>query len=175
MPHPAEFAIRPEEPGDIPALRTINELAFGQSDEADLVDVLRRDCPVFVSWVALVAERVVGHLLFTPALLETGDPGLPGMALAPLAVAPEWQKQGIGTALMQTGLAALDAASCPFSIVLGHPAYYARFGFVAASRFGIRCQWEVPPAAFLIRFRTAAPANLEGCVARYRNEFDALV
>ncbi|QKK11016.1 MAG: N-acetyltransferase [Pseudomonadota bacterium] len=167
--------IRPEQASDIAAIHQVNELAFGQAIEADLVDELRRECPEFHSWVAVVDERVVGHILFTPAILETGDQVLYGMALAPVAVLPEFQKQGIGAALIEAGIAHLDAAACPFLIVLGHPAYYPRFGFIPADEFEIRCQWEVPEEAFMMRFPGVPPANLRGGVAFYRKEFDTAV
>lgn len=175
MPDTSLPQIRLEQASDTAAIHQVNELAFGQADEAELVDTLRRECPEFHSWVAVVDERIVGHMLFTPAVLETGDQVLYGMALAPVAVLPEYQKQGIGSALIETGIAQLDAAACPFIIVLGHPAYYPRFGFIPADEFDIRCQWEVPEDAFMIRFPGVPPANLRGGVAFYRTEFDAVV
>jgi putative acetyltransferase len=72
------------------------------------------------------------------------------MGLAPLAVLPEWQRQGIGGALMAAGLAAIRQTSCPFVILLGHPTYYPRFGFEPASHYGIRCKWDVPDDVFMI-------------------------
>lgn len=166
--------IRLEQPDDNDAIRTVNELGFGQQDEADLVDALRRDCPERVSWVAEIDGRIVGHLLFTPVTLEAGDQTLFGMGLAPMAVLPDYQNRGVGTLLVETGIAKLDADGCPFIVVLGHPRYYPRFGFLPASEFGVSCQWETPDEAFMIRFPGVPPANLTGGVAFYREEFDTI-
>ena len=95
------------------------------------------------------------------------------MGLAPLAVAPERQRQGIGSLLVRAGIGALRARNCPLVIVLGHPEYYPRFGFVPASRHGLSCQWEgVPDEAFMVLILDeAASASVSGTI-RYRDEFD---
>jgi putative acetyltransferase len=165
--------VRPEEPGDVPSVRVVNERAFGQPVEADLVDRLRRECPEAVSLVAESEGRIVGHILFTPALLPAAGRAVQGMGLAPMAVLPEYQGQGIGSRLVEEGLRVLRKRSCPFVIVLGHPTYYPRFGFEAASRHGIRCQWEgVPDEAFMILFLDESAKPDVRAVARYRDEFD---
>lgn len=165
--------IRLERSEDIPAIRRVNELAFDQIDEADLIDTLRKQCTEFISLVAIIDEQVVGHLLFTPALLECPSHTLHGMGLAPMAVLPDYQNHGIGSVLVKTGIEQLDDERCPFIIVLGHPGYYPRFGFLPASRLGIACPWEAPDEAFMVRFPGAIPPDLQGSVARYRDEFNA--
>jgi putative acetyltransferase len=164
------IAIRSERPGDASCVRIVNELAFGQPTEADIVDRLRESCPDFVSLVA-EDEAVVGHILFTPAVIESLGRLVVGMGLAPLAVTPDRQRQGIGSALVRRGLEILRERGCPFVIVLGHPEYYPRFGFEPASAHGLACQWAgVPDEAFMV----LDPKALEGLfgVARYRDEFD---
>jgi putative acetyltransferase len=166
--------IRTEQATDIPQVRIVNELAFGQPAEADVVDRLRHAvaCVDALSLVAEEGEVVVGHILFTSALIEDAGHRVVGMGLAPLAVLPDHQRQGIGSALVRRGLEILRERACPFIIVLGHPAYYPRFGFERASLHGLACQWEVPDEAFMVLILDSdALAGISG-VARYRAEFD---
>ncbi len=172
------ITIRKEESRDRQAVRQIYKAAFGQPTEADLVDQLRKSCPDRLALVAEVGNRVVGQILFTPATI-TSDDGkkLTGMGLAPVAVTPDLQGQGIGSKLVTEGLALLNRQHCPFVIVLGHPSYYPRFGFVPADTFGIRCLWpDVPPEAFMILvLDQEAMRPISGGVAGYRDEFNQAV
>lgn len=163
-----DVSIRKEEPGDIAAIRQVNLVAFGQAQEAHLVDLLRANSGVILSLVAVVDDRVVGHILFSPVLLESGAECA---GLGPMAVLPEFQRLGIGSRLVRAGVRKLRGSGCPFIVVLGHPQYYPRFGFVPASRQGIGCQWEVPDDAFMLL--TLDPTRLGDAagVARYREEF----
>jgi putative acetyltransferase len=172
---PAELTIRTERPEDAPRIRLVHELAFGRPAEADLVDLLRRACPEALS---LVAEDgvVVGHILFTPVRVESAGRSVAGMGLAPMAVLPDRQRQGIGWALVLRGLEILRARRCPFTVVLGHPEYYPRFGFARASAHGLSSPWEgVPDEAFLaLALDTGVMEGVSG-VVRYRDEFDQVV
>ena len=166
--------IRKEQPGDAAAVRLVNEQAFGRPQEADVVDTLRRTCDGLLSLVAMAEARVVGHILFSPATVEGPDSVVEGMGLAPIAVLPEYQRQGIGSMLVEEGLRVLRASSCPFVIVLGHPEYYPRFGFERASKYGLRSQWEgVPDEAFMILVLDERSLKGASGIARYRDEFDA--
>jgi len=162
-----------EEPEDIPSVRVVNEQAFEQHAEADLVDKLRRDCPEALSLVAEDSGHVVGHIFFTPATVDGWDSTIQGMGLAPMAVLPERQREGIGSSLVEHGLEILRDRCCRFVIVLGHSGYYPRFGFEPASRYGLTSQWEgVPDEAFMVLiFDKASMAGVTG-VAQYRDEFD---
>jgi putative acetyltransferase len=166
------MTIRPEKPEDAPRVRHVNELAFGQPAEADLVERLRRACADSLSLVA-EDDAVVGHILFTPVAVEGAGRRVVGMGLAPMAVLPERQRQGIGSQLVRRGLDILRERGCPFVVVVGHPEYYPRFGFEPASRHGLACQWEgVPDAAFMVLVLDGlAMAGVSG-VARYREEFN---
>jgi len=170
------ITIRPESAEDEAGVRRVNERAFPTAAEADIVDALRANCPDVVSLVAEENARIVGHILFSPAVLATPGNELRGMGLAPMAVLPERQDRGIGTALVRAGLDLLRQRGCPFVIVLGHPAYYPRFGFEPASRFGIRPQWDdVPSEAFMICFLEPPGDRAVAGVARYRDEFNAAI
>lgn len=163
--------IRLEEPSDQAQVRTVNELAFGRPEEANLVDRIRAACAEALSLVATTDDRVVGHILFSPVTIESDERRIAGMGLAPMAVLPEHQRRGAGTRLVRAGMAQVERAGLPFVVVLGHPGYYPRFGFVPASRHGIACEYDAPDEAFMIR--VFAPETLAGVrgVARYRPEF----
>jgi len=168
--------VREERQEDIRAIRDVNTRAFGQSTEASIVDALRKGCPDLLSLVAVDSGRIVGHILFSPAVIECEDRTVSGMGLAPMAVLPEAQRRGIGTALVNTGIDMLRKRLCPFVVVLGHAGYYPRFGFERASRYAIRSQWEgIPDDAFMVLMldRTAMQ-NVSG-IARYRDEFNEAV
>lgn len=164
--------IRPERPEDIARIGHVNERAFGRPAEADLVDRLRKACAEALSLVAEDDDgTIVGHILFTPVAVD-GRLTL-GMGLAPMAVLPDRQRQGIGSELVRRGLDALRQQRCPFVVVVGHPEYYPRFGFVPASTHGLLSQWDgMPDAAFMVLVLDAhAMAGASG-VARYRDEFN---
>jgi len=141
--------IREERPEDRAAIRKINEQAFGQPQEADLVDALRRNCGDLLSLVAVADEQIVGHVLFSPVTVGADREKVLGMGLGPMAVLPGHQRQGVGTQLIEYGINKLRIDGCPFIIVLGHPEYYPRFGFEPANRHGIRSEWQVPDNAFM--------------------------
>ena len=170
------ISIREERPEDIPAVRQINALAFGRPEEANLVDTLRRASGDVLSLVAVDRNEIVGHILFSPVSVDGRDGMVCGMGLAPMAVLPGRQRQGIGSVLVEHGLAILRERRCPFVVVLGHPAYYPRFGFKPASRYGLKSQWEgVPDEAFMaVVFDHDAMKDGHG-VARYHGAFDQAV
>ena len=177
-PHPGRskeqmVTIRQERPDDFAAVRALNEAAFGRAAEGAVVDSIRTACPDAVSLVAVDDGRVVGHIFFSPVLASGRSGPAQGMGLAPMAVLPERQRRGIGTMLVRAGIEALRRQNCPYIIVLGHPEYYPRFGFVPASRYGLSCQWDgVPDEAFMILvLDEPTVAGLSG-TARYRDEFD---
>jgi putative acetyltransferase len=142
-------AIRDEAAPDRAGVRRVNERAFGQPAEADLVEALHRAAVEVISLVAEVDGQIVGHILFSPVTLEP-DARKRLLGLAPMAVDPDWQRQGIGSDLVRTGLARAAAAGFDGVVVLGHPAYYPRFGFRPAAQRGLRCEYDVPPEVFLV-------------------------
>lgn len=163
------LTIRPEEARDTDAIHRLNEQAFGQTEEAELVDKLRRSGVPLISLVAEKDGQLVGHILFSPVTL--GGSKLRGAGLGPLAVMPEHQRLGIGAQLVKSGLEVCRKAGYDFVIVLGHPAYYPRFGFRPASKYDLKCEFEAPDEAFMaLELRPGALAGASG-VAHYPPEF----
>jgi putative acetyltransferase len=121
--------IRLEAAADHEAIRHVNSLAFGQDAEARLVDALREGGYVRASLLAEQVGKVVGHVLFSdlPIITETGT--VPSLALAPMAVMPDYQRQGIGSALVRRGLEVCKEQGHRIVVVLGHAQFYPRFGF----------------------------------------------
>ena len=166
--------IRREEPADIAAIHRVNELAFGGTAEANATDLVRERGAATLSLVAVIDDRVVGHLFISPVTIESGDRMWPGLGLAPLAVLPEYQRQGIGTALMLAGLEECRRLGHERVVVLGHPAYYPRFGFERASRYGLRFEFEAPDEACMIL--ALGPGALDGVagVVKYQPEWNGV-
>jgi putative acetyltransferase len=123
------LVVRPESTADHEAIRHLNRLAFGQDDEARLVDALRESGFVRVSLVADQPGQIVGHILFSDLPIITRAGTVPALALAPMAVLPERQNQGIGSALVQGGLKVCRQQGHRIVVVLGHRHFYPRFGF----------------------------------------------
>ena len=165
--------VRLEGAADIAGVRAVNVAAFPTAAEADLVDRLRAQAESFISLVADAAGEVVGHIAFSPATL-LANPGLPVMGLAPMAVTPERQRQGVGSALVRAGLEECARRKSAAVIVLGHADYYPRFGFLPASTFGIRCEYDVPDEVFMVReLQPGALTGVSG-IARYHPAFAGL-
>lgn len=157
--------IRPAHPDDHPAIHAVVTAAFGQPDEADLVGRLRADGDALVELVAEEDGSIVGHILFSPL---TANTGARLAALAPLSVFPGRQGDGIGTALMETGHALCAMAGIAAVVVLGHPDYYPRVGYSAATAGGITAPFSGPSfmALELVPEVLAAPV-----VATYARAF----
>jgi putative acetyltransferase len=142
------WRVRLERADDIHAIRAVNLEAFETSLEADLVDALRERAKLILSLVADEDGAIVGHILFSPVSLPGGaETRIVG--LAPMAVLQARQRQGIGSALVREGLERCREMGYDAVVVLGHPAYYPRFGFLPASRFGIGCEYDVPDEVFM--------------------------
>ena len=166
------MTVRPEKPEDARAIRIVIEQAFGRAAEADLVDALRRNGKATISLVAEDDGRVVGHILFSPVTIETNERELVGVGLAPMSVIPERQNQRIGSLLVEEGLRRCREDGHRFVVVLGHRGYYPRFGFVPASRFGIKSEYDVVDEVFMVmELREGALRGRHG-VVKYQPEFN---
>jgi putative acetyltransferase len=171
--HPTP-SIRRECAADIQSIRAVVEAAFGRSGEADLVDALRRADALVLSAVASTGDRIVGHIALSPVTVHSESSVSPALALAPVAVTPDRQRQGIGTALVRWALGECRRLGHEVVIVLGEPAYYHRFGFTPASLFGVACPFPTPPEAFML-LELAPDAAGERCgTVLYRPEFASL-
>jgi len=165
--------IKLEQPGNINDIHDVNEKAFGQSQEANIIDNIRKNCDDVLSLVAIEKDKIVGHILFSPVIIEGEHGVVKGMGLAPIAVLPEFQRQGVGSQLVNMGIGQLRERKCPFIIVLGHPEYYPRFGFESAARFGIKSQWEgIPDNVFMILWLDTSMMHQIRGIAKYRSEFE---
>jgi putative acetyltransferase len=164
--------IRDESPFDLPAIQHVNRLAFERPEEADLVDLLRRGGKLLLSLVAVEDEQVLGHIAFSGVHLVPAIPGLAGAGLAPVAVLPERQGQGIGSELCLKGLERCRQLGFDYVILYGHPSYYPRFGFLPASRFGLTCKWPAPDDVIMaLELRPGALQGVLGMV-EFEPEFD---
>ena len=165
--------VRTEQQSDHATVRAINLVAFPEADEADLVDALRLEATPTVSFVAEQGGTVVGHIMFSPVTLA-GYPELKMMGLAPMAVTPDLQRGGIGSALVEAGIEACRRQNIAALIVLGHPAYYPRFGFIQASQFDVDSAYDVPDDTFMAM--ELYPGALDGKSGRanYHEVFDRL-
>jgi putative acetyltransferase len=161
--------VRREEPEDQTSVRLINESAFERRDEADLVDSLRREDAVLLSLVADARNHLVGHILFSRMWIDHAAGSIAAVALAPIAVLLSHQRIGIGAKLIESGLDHLRRKGERIVIVLGHPSYYARFGFSTETTRGLEAPF--PRNAFMaVELGTGAIGRICGKV-RYPAAF----
>jgi len=194
IPSP-QICLRPEQPGDEGSIRQINESAFADRTEADRVQALRDAGAIRLSAVAILGGRsvdggsvgtvgrtgmcsgeviggeLVGHALFTPVTVTTDKGDIELLGMGPVAVLPAKQRQGIGTMMIAGCLEHLRSLHNRGVVFVGEPGFYRRFGFIQASRWGLRWEVEVPEENFLVLELTpGALAGVSGTV-RYRPEF----
>jgi putative acetyltransferase len=144
--------VREEQPADLHAIHAVNAAAFETDAEARLVDALRASAGLILSLVAEVEGELVGHIAFSTVTVTRADgTTAEGVALGPVAVVPARQRAGIGGQLIADGLRRLREAGHPFCIVLGHPEYYPRHGFVRASTHGLAWDRRAPDEAFMVQ------------------------
>ena len=166
--------VREECVADVAAIGSVTERAFGQRQEAGLIEQLRRQGAVSLSLVAESDGAVVGHILFSPVTVH--QQGFEGsvVGLAPMAVVPELQRTGIGSQLVRAGLEIVRERGHDAVVVLGHPEYYPRFGFVPAHAFGLSCEYPVPSEVFMaLELEGGALDGVEGRVT-YHEAFDSV-
>ena len=126
-----EFTILPLRPTDRAGVRLLLEQAFESPLEAQFVDQVARQHMSICEFVAVNGDHVLGHILFTPLDVRSPERAISSLALAPVSVLPDWQRKGIGSALIAAGLSCCRQTDTELVVVLGHPTYYPRFGFSA--------------------------------------------
>ena len=172
-----ELVIRQESEADFAEVYELNKISFEHDTEAKLVDLLRKSNSFIpeLSLVALVGNRVVGHILFTKIIIKDDKGGENySLALAPMSVTPHLQKQGIGGQLITHGLNKAKELGYTSVIVLGHEKYYPKFGFVPADTWKIKCPYDVPTNVFMgIELVTDGLKNVTGMV-HYPKEFEEI-
>jgi len=167
----SRVSIRAETAADRTAVHQVHLAAFEQPLEAALVDRLRHTTEPFISLVAEVEGEVVGHILFTPVTVGDGPDRRQALGLAPMAVAPEHQRCGIGQALIEHGLEVCRTAGHSVVVVLGHSDYYPRFGFEPASRYQLQYEVPVPDEAFMVLELVPGALAAHSGTVRYHPEF----
>ncbi len=175
---PLPVSIRLEIPDDGPGIRRVHESAFPGPEEADIVDRIRSEAPA--GWQSLVAVdgggAIVGHVLLSPCPVEDEDGERVGevLALGPIAVLLEYQRRGVGSALMATAMSLALARAVPAIVLLGHASYYPRFGFDSARGVGLLPPADAwPDTAWMARRLPAWTDDIRGTV-RYPEAFGPL-
>lgn len=171
-----DIKIRQETKDDFTEVFELVRRAFGQNDEAKLVDALRNNPTAFVPELSLVAtndNNIVGHILFTKIKITVDNvTEFDSLALAPMAVKPDIQKKGIGGQLIRAGLDIARKLNFKSVMVLGHKHYYPKFGFEPASKWRIQSPFDVPTEVFMgIELIEGGLENVSGTV-NYPKEFD---
>ncbi len=174
-----EISIDPESPQHYDAIFRVNVAAFPTTAEADLVGQLRDavdSASFFESRLATADGEVVGHALWTGVRVQDGDGYCHGRfaALGPVAVVPEFQRQGVGSALINAGQDACFRDGIDAVFVLGHPSYYPRFGFLKAADYALRFPADVPADAFMVATRQRDSLDGVRGVVRYHSLFDGV-
>ena len=165
--------IRVTNPGDEDAIVRVHREAFGRADEAELARRLHARGDTCISLAALAGDEIIGHVFMSPVSVDGRSFTRTPMGLGPVGVLPDHQRGGAGIALCRAGIDACRARGAPFLVVLGHPAYYPRFGFVPAMRFELSFGEMPPRDAFMaMELVPGALTGVKGPV-RYGPEFGA--
>lgn len=169
-----EAIIRAEQVQDKTPIEQINRAAFEGDEEVQLVNALRDSGCEYLSLVAERDDKVVAYILFTPVTLTANLPNLKLLGLAPMAVLPEYQNQGIGSALVKQGLEACRTRGYDAIVVLGHANYYPKFGFVPSDEYGIKSEYDVPREVFMVQELVPGCLNGKSGVIQYHEAFRGL-
>ncbi|MFA6771222.1 MAG: N-acetyltransferase [Dehalococcoidales bacterium] len=169
------LTIRYETSGDYEGIRQINRKAFSRENEAELVDRLRNHNAAAVSLVAEMNGELVGHALFSTVTFQPECPALNAVTLAPLSVIPAYQRQGIGSQLMETGIKECRKKGYGMIFLVGHADYYPRFGFSSAGNKGFKCEYEAPDEAWMVLEVNEVPQYPKNAIVHFNQQFKYVV
>lgn len=136
--------IRDASPADYPAIRQVIRHAFGQTEEANIVEQLRADGDALVDLVFASDIAIQGHIFYSPLAIVRDGETVRAAALAPVSVLPAFQRKGVGDALVRAGNARCAELGLDAIVVLGHAAYYPKFGFSAAAAESLEAPFKGP-------------------------------
>lgn len=173
------FVTQRERPNDHNPITNIHRQAFSRDNEGRLVHRLRREQQLLLSMIVADNDAPIAHIAFSPVTLSGSDRAKSletGVALGPVGVLPSYQGQGIGLQLIQAALDSDEISSTPWQVLVGEPSLYGRFGFEAASKFGLKCEFKLPPEYFLLRVTPGAPlpAFDKGETLHYHSAFHSV-
>ncbi|MFG6342895.1 MAG: N-acetyltransferase [Lachnospiraceae bacterium] len=167
------MTIRTEQQTDYESVYQVIKNAFetaehSDGNEQDLVNALRQSSAFIpeLSLVSEINEKIVGHIMFTKLQIGAHT----ALALAPLSVLPQYQRQGIGTSLILEGHKIAQALSYSYSVVLGSEDYYPRVGYLPAEKFGIQPCFEVPSKNFMA-YKLCENTPIISGIVKYAQEF----
>ncbi len=170
------IVIKRQKEEDTEQVMSVNKLAFETTYEANLVNALIESDVNTFSLVARKDNKIVGHLLLSEmtVLNKNNSRNLKLYGLAPMSVIPNEQKQGIGKLLIKNAIEIAKDNSVDIIFVLGHPDYYPKFNFIPTNRFGVTCQYDAPPEAFMALDLTGKLPSLTGNTVLYSKIFQTL-
>lgn len=169
--------IRPELDKDFKEIRSITQRAFNNEEEPDLIEAIR-ESEYYINDLSLVAEKagkVVGYIMFSRIRVVGDNDGTDVLSLAPMAIDPDMQNRGIGTELLKNGIKKCRLLGYRIIIVIGHPEYYPRFGFVPARDVGFEVPFDVPDEAFMVAGLVDGALEGTGGMVVFSPPFDGLV
>lgn len=170
--HAAEvLQIRQETNADLEGIQRVHLSAFNSAAEAHLVDRLRAQGKATISLVAEIGSEFVGHMLFSPVSIEPPAKGWNALGLAPVAVIPDKQRQGIGKALVNHGLEHCRSLGIDLVVVLGDPGYYKKFGFQRALDHGLGNEYQADEHFMVLELNPGVLHYFNGLV-KYAPEFN---
>ena len=168
--------LRSAKDSDYQNIYEVNDLAFGQNSESNLIALLKQN-KEFITDLSIVAEmdnELVGHILFSKISIKNKDQEFESLALAPMAVRPSFQNLGVGVKLVLYGIAEAKSLGFTSLIVLGHEKYYPKFGFKSASLWNIKAPFDVPDSVFMaLELEEGALKDISGTVI-YPKEFSMI-
>ncbi|ACK71749.1 GCN5-related N-acetyltransferase [Gloeothece citriformis PCC 7424] len=166
------FSIRPENQDDAQGVRFLLEKTFNRPQEANLVETLRARDMISLSLVAHIDEQIVGYIAFSPVELESNESSLKILGLAPLAILPQYQRQALGSNLVEIGLQQCQALGYEAIVVLGEPTFYHRFGFRPTSLYSLWSSFDIPSEFFMIKELITGSLGGHSGVILYQPEFN---